>query len=310
MPVRWPWWVVRPRLGVVLGGGATLGAYEVGVIDVLARRGIVPDLLVGTSVGAINAAYWAVHPEPDAGRRLLELWLSCSRSTMFPDGPLPMVGRLFQRRDHLTTQRELARVLRSAIADGSRIEMAAIPLAIVATDALHGDRVVLRQGPMLPAVLASAAIPGLWPPVDVGGRSLVDGGLVANCDLQAAAELGMTDVVMVDVMTDGLGTTGMNVGQILEHSVRIAARRQTELAMKAFGGTVRVALLRATLETEPHLGDFSLTARLFREGQAAAEAFVAGHLGPRRSVRPGVFQEHSAVHADRRRAAIVETAGG
>jgi predicted acylesterase/phospholipase RssA len=84
-----PCWVRPPRLAVVLGGGASLGAFEVGVIDVLARRGIVPDLLVGTSIGAVNAAFWALHPSPDVGARLLEFWLDCDRSTMIPTARFP-----------------------------------------------------------------------------------------------------------------------------------------------------------------------------------------------------------------------------
>lgn len=290
MRVRWPSWVVKPRLAVVLSGGATLGAFQVGVIDVMARRGIIPDLLVGTSVGAINAAFWAMHPQPDAGERLLNLWLSCNRATMFPDGPLPMVGRLFQRKNHLTTQRELERLLHASIVDGARIETAQIPLALVATEADHGGRVVLTHGPMLAGVLASSAIPGLWPAVEIGGRRLVDGGLVANCDVEAAIEQGMTDVILVDVMSDGLQNQNMNVGQVLEHSLRIAVRRQTEMAITAFSGRARIALLRAALDAGPHLGDFSQTRRLFRDGRAAAGTFLAKHLGPRRSVYPGVFE--------------------
>lgn len=297
--VRWPWWLAKPRLGVVFSGGATLGAFQVGVIDVMARRGIVPDLLVGTSVGAINAAFWAQHPGRDVGRQLLRLWLGCDRTTMLPDGPLPMMGRLFQHKDHLTTQRGLTRVLDSSLAVEARIESGTIPLAIVATEAEHGRRVVFRSGPLLPAVLASSAIPGLWPAVDIGGTRLVDGGLVANCDLETAVELGMTDVVLVDVMSDGLRATNMDVGQVLEHAVRVAARRQTDLAIKAFGGGVRVALLRASLDTEPHFGDFSLTRVLFQEGQEAATEFLGRHFGPRRSVRPGVFETAADTVSDR-----------
>lgn len=281
---------MRPRLGVVFGGGATLGAFEVGVIDVFARRGIVPDLLVGTSVGAINAAFWAQHPRPDAGQRLLQLWLQCDRATMFPDNALPMLGRLLQRKDHLTTQRGLAGVVGSAMAADARIETTAVPLAIVATEADHGGRVVLRTGPLLPAILASSAIPGLWPAVEVDGRRLVDGGLVANCDLETAVELDMTDVILVDVVSDGLVDTNMNVGQVFEHSVRIAMRRQTEIAIKAFSGRARVALLRANLGKGPHLGDFSLTRELFSDGRRAAQEFLARHLGRRRTVVPGVFE--------------------
>lgn len=292
--MSWPAWLIKPRLAVVLGGGATAGAFEVGVIDVLARRGIVPDLLVGTSIGAVNAAFWALNPTPDAGERLLELWLQTNRSVMFPDGPLPMVGRLLQRKGHLTTQQGLERLLRRTLPETATIESARVPLAIVAADADHGRRVVLRTGRLIPAVLASSAIPGLWPPMEVGGQRLVDGGVVGNCDVQAAVEAGMTDVLVVDVMGDGLHRPAMDVGEVLERSIAALARRQTELGVLAFGKDARIAVLRPILASRPRFGDFSLTRPLFEAGRESTEAFLARHLGPRRSMRPGWFESSNA----------------
>ncbi|HSP08905.1 MAG TPA: patatin-like phospholipase family protein [Candidatus Dormibacteraeota bacterium] len=292
--MSWPAWLIKPRLAVVLGGGATAGAFEVGVIDVLARRGIVPDLLVGTSIGAVNAAFWALNPDSDAGERLLELWLGSNRSIMFPDGPLPMVGRLLQRKGHLTTQQGLDRLLRRSLPETATIESCKVPLAIVAADADHGRRVVLRTGRLIPAVLASSAIPGLWPPMEVAGQRLVDGGVVANCDVEAAVEAGMTDVLVVDVMGDGLHRPAMDVGEVLERSIAALARRQTELGVLAFGRAARIAVLRPILAFRPRFGDFSLTRPLFNAGQEATDAFLARHLGPRGSVRPGWFEYSNA----------------
>jgi len=286
--MSWPWWLVKPRLAVVFSGGATLGAFEVGVIDVMARRGIVPDLLVGTSVGAINAAMWALDPKPDIGRRLLGFWLQSDHSTMFPDGPFPMVGRLVHRSAHITTQDGLTRALKRALPEDATIDGTLVPLAIVATQAEHGQRVVLRSGPLRKALLASSAIPGLWPAVTIDGQRLFDGGLVANCDIRTAVEAGMTDVILVDVVGDGLGRA-KSLMDVIEGAVRIVLRQQTELAVRAFGAGARIAVLRPDVAAGPRFADFSQTPRLFAEGQVAAEAFLAEHLGPRGSVRPGVF---------------------
>jgi NTE family protein len=291
--MRWPWWARKPKLGVVLSGGGTRGAFEVGVIDVLARHGIVPDVLIGTSVGAINAAFWALHPAADVGPQLLDFWLKSNRSTILPDGPLPMFGRLFQRRDHLTTQAGLLRALRAAIPESMCLEDAAIPLAVTSTDAQRGERVVFRRGPMLPALLASAAIPGVWPPVEIGGRQLMDGGLVANCDLESAVEAGMTDVIAVDVMSAVVRKTRMDVRDIVERTVEIALRRQADITALAFAGGARLAMLRRGSSFAPGLADLGQTIELFREGQSAALAFLAAHLGPRRSVRPGRFESEA-----------------
>lgn len=290
MSLSMPWWIVKPRLGVVLGGGATLGAYEVGAIATMARRGIVPHLLVGTSVGAINAAFWALHPEVNVSAQLLDFWLQADRSTLFPDGPVPMVGRLFQRQDHLTTQAGLVRALRRALDGAQTIEGTPVPLAIIATDAVGGRRVVLRSGPLMPALLASTAMPGVWPAVEIDGQTLIDGGVVSNCDIQAAVEAGMTDIVVIDVMGDSAPSGSLDVGQVIDRALRIAARRQTELAVQAFARDARIAVLRPRFAYRPRFGDFSQTGYLFGAGQVAMTTFLDKHLGRRLTVRPGIVE--------------------
>lgn len=296
----WPPWLVRPRLAVVLGGGATLGAFEVGVIDGLARRAIVPDMLIGTSAGAINAAYWAFDHSAAAGERLLKFWLEADRSTMFPDGTLPMFGRLVQGRDHLTTQLGLRRLLLRALPADAMIESASIPLAIVATDAEAGKREPLRRGPLREAVLASSAIPGLFPGVQIGDHKYVDGGISANCDIEAAVEMGATDIIVVDVMGDGPLTSTFSVANVVERSLGIVLRKQTDLTVQLFDGQARIAVLRLELATRPHAWDFRLTRVLFEWGREAAGAFIAHHYRINRSVRRGlfVFTPAAASHAE------------
>src|SRR5262245_61586759 len=188
-----PWsWLqpTRPRgLAVVFSGGANLGAFQVGVIDVLARAGLVPDLLVGTSVGAFNAAFWAFHPGPDVGTKLEEIWLGIGRSVLLGGHPLLLLPRLL-RGHPLFADSGLVRLVRRALPPEARIEDATHPLEVVVTRALDGTREVLRRGPLESALLASSAIPGLFAPVSIDGTPYVDGGLVANCDLQAVVEAG------------------------------------------------------------------------------------------------------------------------
>jgi NTE family protein len=286
--MSWPGWRLRRRLGVVLGGGAALGAFQVGVIDVLVRRQVVPDLLVGTSIGAINAAFWAFDPEPGTAERLLDAWTSSGRSAMLPDGHLRVAGRVVLGRNHLTTQQGLDRTLRRTTPPGAGIEDAAIPLAVVATDAASGERVVMRRGPLRPALLASAAIPVVFPPVVVGGRQLVDGGVVANCDVEAAVEAGMSDVLVVDVIGQR-PPAGDSLLEVGERTASTALRRQTDLAVEAQGGRARIAILRPALEGRLRFTRFDRTTDLYRAGREAAEAFLSRHLRRGRRVRPGLF---------------------
>jgi NTE family protein len=285
----WPRWLVRPKLAVVLGGGATLGALEVGVIDALAARGIVPDMLVGTSAGAINAAFWAFDQSPETGRRLLRFWLEADRFTMFPDGVLPMFSRFVQGRDHLTTQSGLRRLLLRALPRAATIESASIPLAIIATDAETGSSQALRRGRLDQAILASSAIPGLFPAVQVDDRKFVDGGITANCDIGTAVVMGATDVIAVDVMGDGPLTSTYSVANVIERSAGIALRKQTDLVARLFERQARIALLRPEPPSRPHAWDFRRTQALFDFGREAAEALIERHCRSDRSVRPGLF---------------------
>ncbi|HXJ47920.1 MAG TPA: patatin-like phospholipase family protein, partial [Candidatus Acidoferrum sp.] len=222
--------------------------------------------------------------------RLFELWLGANQTTMLPGGPLPMFGRLIQGQDHLTTQTGLKRLLSKALPDGAMVEDASIRLAIVVTDAETGRREVLRQGPLQPAVLASSAIPGLFPPVRIGSRRFVDGGLAANCDIEAAIESGATDLMVVDLMGDGQPTATYSVAAVIERSIGIVMRRQTDLAATAFGNRARIAVLRADIATRPHPWDFSQTRFLYERGRQAADDFLGKHYRANRSVKPGLFR--------------------
>src|ERR1700730_11389977 len=268
-------------LAVVLGGGAMLGAFEIGVIDVLARRGVRPDLLIGTSVGAINAAYWAFHPEPEAGTRLLELWLHANRRALFWDGWPRALARVLNRQDHLVGHGRLLQLVRATFSYWSQIEDSQIPLALVATALDAGERMVLRRGRLPPELLASTALPGLFPPVQIEGRALIDGGVVANVDVQAAVEAGMSEALVVDVMGTGLSSRPAKLRSMGDHTIGLSLRRQTDLALQAIKGRLKVTLLRPELGFSPSLADASHTQELFGLGRVMAQGYLSRHVGQR-----------------------------
>jgi len=255
---------------VVLGGGAGLGAFEIGVIDALARQEARPRLLVGTSVGALNAAFWAFHPGVDAGAQLLEAWLDSNRAGLFPERPWKWLGRLLSHHDHLLGHAAEAALISRRFGPETAIEDAGIPLAIVATELDSGQRVVLRAGNLSIALLGSIAIPGLFAPVAFDGRLLVDGGVVANCDLDAVVDAGVEAAIVVDPIGLSQAPARGDVLSELEHAVAISLRRQTELAIRALAGRLQVVLLRPTLYWTPRLFDFSHTRELFDMGREAA----------------------------------------
>src|SRR6266566_6067846 len=170
----------EPRTAVVLAGGAALGAMQAGMVHALYERGITPDLLIGTSAGALNAAFLASRPATVAtAHELAGLWRGLRRRDILPLRPATLLSGLAGRRDHLIPDHALRRLAARHL-QFARLEQAAIPLHLVAFDLPAGTEVRLSDGPLADAVLAAAAIPGVLPPVRWRGRLLADGGIADN----------------------------------------------------------------------------------------------------------------------------------
>jgi NTE family protein len=174
----------------VLSGGGSLGAVQVGMLRALAERRITPDLLVGTSAGALNAVFVAAHGTGTAALdRLTRTWAALRRDDIFPVRAPQVLLALSGARDSLCTHSGLERVVAQHVGAVGLGEFA-IPVHLVATDLLSGDEVLLSDGDALTAVLASSALPAVLPPVRRDGRTLVDGGLANNAAISQAISLG------------------------------------------------------------------------------------------------------------------------
>ncbi len=160
------------------------------MLEALYERGVTPDFLVGTSVGALNAAFVASRPQSaQTARELGRVWRSLQREDVFPVSMSALVGGVCGRRDHLVPDRELRRLIRRHVEFGDLAD-AAIPLHLVAFDLLEGREVRLSTGSAVDAIAASASIPGIFPPVAIGEQRLIDGGMVNNTPISHAVELG------------------------------------------------------------------------------------------------------------------------
>lgn len=173
----------------VLSGGGSLGSVQVGMLLALAERDIVPDLLVGSSVGAVNAAWTAGRPGHEGARQLAEVWRSVKRENVFPVRPLAGLLGFLGRSDHLVPPDPL-RSLLSRHLGYRRLEDAPVPVEVVATEVTTGFEAILARGDAVDAVMASAAIPGVFPPVRIDGRDLMDGGVSDNTPISRAVESG------------------------------------------------------------------------------------------------------------------------
>src|SRR4051812_37527286 len=181
----------------VLSGGASLGSIQVGMLEALYERGIRPDLIVGTSAGALNGAFIAERPQTvETAHELGEVWRGLKRGQVFPVNPLTGALGFLGARSHLVPDSGLRRLIsRHAVA--GRLEETYVPLHVIATDVLRGDDVRLSEGPLVDAVMASAAIPGVLPAVDWDGRVLIDGGVANNAPISHALDLGADEIYVL-----------------------------------------------------------------------------------------------------------------
>lgn len=184
------------RTAWVLPGGSTFGAIQTGQIAALFQAGIAPEMLVGTSVGSLNAAWLASDPTDHGAERLCDMWRKMRRSDIFPIQPTRFLAGKLGLTNHLMSSYGLARWLQKTLPYG-RLEQAAIPLTVTATDIGTGDGVYFDCGPALPALVASCSIPGVFPPKQIGHRWLVDGGPAAFMPITRAVEQGAERVYVL-----------------------------------------------------------------------------------------------------------------
>ena len=180
----------KPKVAFVLSGGASLGAIQVGMLRALYERDISPDLIVGTSAGALNGAFIASRSQTvDTADGLADVWRSLRRGDVFPLNLVTGLLGFLGTRDHLVPASGLRRLVERHL-EVERIEDLAIPLHIVAVDVITGEELRLSRGPLLNAVLGSAAIPGVLGPVEWDDLTLMDGGVANNTPISHAVELG------------------------------------------------------------------------------------------------------------------------
>lgn len=186
------------EVAFALGGGGVLGAHEVGMLQALFEAGIRPDLVVGTSVGAINGAMVAADPTADAIARLAHLWAGIGRADVFGGSIATRVGTLVKSRTHLHPNEPL-RTLLAAHLPVDLIEELAVPFQCVAASIQQAGAHWFTSGSIVDAVLASSAVPGLLPPYEIDGEHFLDGGLVHSIPVGRAVQLGAGTIYVLQV---------------------------------------------------------------------------------------------------------------
>lgn len=181
----------------VLGGGGLLGAHEVGMLRALAEAGVRPDLVVGTSIGALNGVLVAADPAEAAGR-LARMWQGEELRMAFSEKLFGRAARLVRSGTHLHSLEPLRKVLASVLPGDSFSDLE-LPFQCVAASIEGATARWFSSGPVVPAVMASCAVPGLLPPVEIDGTHYFDGGLVDSIPVGRAVALGASVVYVLQV---------------------------------------------------------------------------------------------------------------
>lgn len=243
------------KIAFVLGGGGVLGAHEVGMLQALAEAGIRPDVIVGTSVGAINGVFAAAYPQ--GVQELADLWRSGGVVSVF-DGSLASRVRTFVRSGtHVESNHGLATML-DELLPVKRIEDLEIPFECVAASIERATAHWFCEGPIVPAVLASSAVPGLLPPVEIDGEHYLDGGLVHSIPVGRAVFLGATEVYVLHVgRIERTLAVPQRPWQVATVAFEIARRHRFFEEMAALPPNVTVHVMPAGAEGPAQRGDLS-----------------------------------------------------
>ncbi len=282
------------RTAFVLAGGGSRGAVQVGMLEELIRRGIRADRVFGASVGAINGAAYAGNPTLEGAERMATIWRQVKGTDIFPRGAFDGPWAFFQKRAAVHANSGLRAIIESGM-DYERLEDATIPVEVVTTSLTDGRERWIGHGPAIEAILASSAIPSIFPPVTIDGDVLVDGGVVNNVPISRAISAGCDRIYV------------LLCGPLHYHPR--PPRRPAEAALTAFFVAVHARFVRELAALPPGIEaivfsgggdpsgqyrDFSGTAGLIDEGRAEVADVLERYVGtsqdltpaPARAVRP------------------------
>jgi NTE family protein len=270
------------QLAFVLGGGGVLGAHEVGMLRALAEGDIVPDMVLGTSIGAVNGAFFAADPTPGGVERLTELWRDTTWSERSPAATLRRLSTLARTGTHLQSLSEMRERL-AALLPVSRVEDLRVPFQCVAASIERAAEHWFDSGPLIEVVLASCAVPGILPPVPIDGEHFIDGGIVNSIPVGRAVALGARRIYVLQVG---------RLEQALE-----PPRRPWEVGLVAFE-VARRHRFAHDLRSLPE----GIELHVLPTGGSAAPAYndVSGQLRVRRMIGTIQRQIDSAYEASRR----------
>jgi NTE family protein len=259
----------------VFAGGGSLGAVEVGMLEALVEQGTRPDFVVGSSVGAINAAAYAGLPDASGVQRLAAIWRGLRSRDVFPLAPLKGLLGFVGLRKSLLDPASLRALLAREL-PYERLEDARVPCQVVATDVLSGGEIVLSSGPVVDALLASAAIPGVFPSVPIDGRHLIDGGMSSNTPISTAVAEGATRIVVLPTgFACALEKPPAGALAMVLHALTLLIARQLVVDVLRWQETREIFVVPPLCPIGASPYDFSAAASLIERAATSTRSWLA-----------------------------------
>ena len=258
----------------VLTGGANLGAIQVGMLLALEEAGIRPDLYVGTSVGAVNATFMAGRPGGGGAQALAGVWSRLRRQDVFPTTAMRSLRGARGREPGLVSPDALGRLVRTHLPYRD-LEEAPVPVTVIAVDVCTSADVALSRGPAVEAVLASAAIPGIFPPVELGGRTFMDGGVVDNAPISHAVALGADTIwVLPAGYACALPEPPRSALGMALQGLNVLVQRRLAHDLEVYGDRADIRVVPPLCPVRVAPTDFSRSQQLVEDGRRSTQQWL------------------------------------
>ena len=268
----------QDRVAFVLSGGGPLGALQVGALKALYEHGVAPELLVGTSVGAINATFLAFNPGPEGPAEMERLWLSMTEADLYPAGRFrPPWTRFLARGDRVFENTGLRRMIERRIGN-PRFEDARVPLGIVATELDTGAEKIFTSGPVVEPLIASTAMPSIYPPVTIDGVRYIDGGVSNNVPIAPAIALGAKTIYVMNSTSHSHQRRPLNRPlDYLLHAFSLARSQRMALEQTFLADKVKLVMVPTpALDYYVPFSSMQHTEKLIESGYEHTMRFLSG----------------------------------
>jgi len=274
------------KTAFVFAGGGSFGAIQVGMMESLARHGVIADMVVGSSVGALNGAFYASDPTVAGVERLANVWRGLKRNDVFPL-TLRTLASFVWRRDFLIPHDGIRKLITDHI-PYRNLEDAKVPVHIVTTDIITGDSVVLSRGPAADAIVASTAIPGAFSPVHYGEYYLADGAVSSNTPVRIAVQRGAWRLIILPT-GHACANEAPPVGALANalHALTLLIARQLVNELENLGPEIEYFVIPPLCPLVGSPYDFSRTAEHIERARLATDQWL---------IRGGLLQQSEIPH--------------